>query len=400
MTRCPNCGSSVRTGAKFCTTCGFRLPIEAETSSESPSSRSPFDLTSSSTIASRWQQPSESARDAATSDAETAAVPETSGTMVTDAILAAESAESFESTENENGPVTSDETELAHQRADSSTGPSFSGWPSFGAAGGQGSGWDDVSVNGTEQKSAAQQNEGAAGEALETEPPAAWSSDPPVMEPEALSVDARSEESGADESVAGSTGGPDPNDLSAYSWLQSIDRTDTEDAESVTQQADDGAADVAESESDDAPSEEPAASTAGADDEPAMDEPVAAPAAAEAEQPTAAHERANRLLDELRALLPDLAGAGASSTAASDTANALAALLVDRGDEAERFQSLRAAVATAQARPRDVDIMLDLVARADTIAAVLSAHDRYVAGIEDAVATLRGESKDEPPPRW
>ncbi len=28
MERCPNCGASVRHGAKFCTTCGFRLPEE------------------------------------------------------------------------------------------------------------------------------------------------------------------------------------------------------------------------------------------------------------------------------------------------------------------------------------------------------------------------------------
>jgi hypothetical protein len=216
---------------------------------------------------------------------------------------------------------------------------------------------------------------------------AAWSSDPPM-------ADATSPEM-----PAGDASG-DPNDLSAYSWLQSIEKTEPVDAEVEPQLADDGAAgdipagDIPAGDATETPA------TDSVDAAPSA-EPVPAPAESDATAPSAAQERANQLLDELRALLPALAGSGnAVSESSTDVAESLMALLAERGAETEKFQSLRAAVATAQARPRDIDIMLDLVARADTIAAVLIAHDRYVAGIEDAVARLRGESKEEPTPRW
>ena len=47
MERCPNCGASIRTGARFCTSCGFRLlqptdgPVVSSSSEPSPSSDSP-----------------------------------------------------------------------------------------------------------------------------------------------------------------------------------------------------------------------------------------------------------------------------------------------------------------------------------------------------------------------
>jgi hypothetical protein len=44
--------------------------------------------------------------------------------------------------------------------------------------------------------------------------------------------------------------------------------------------------------------------------------------------------------------------------------------------------------------------MLDLVSRADTIAAVIAAHDRYLNAINEAVASLRGDKPEEPAPRW
>ena len=44
MNRCPNCAAQNRDGAKFCTSCGFRLP--AETPVAQASDRSPFATTS------------------------------------------------------------------------------------------------------------------------------------------------------------------------------------------------------------------------------------------------------------------------------------------------------------------------------------------------------------------
>lgn len=45
MNRCPNCGAQNRDGAKFCTSCGFRLPADAP--AFIPPDRSPFATTSS-----------------------------------------------------------------------------------------------------------------------------------------------------------------------------------------------------------------------------------------------------------------------------------------------------------------------------------------------------------------
>ena len=123
---------------------------------------------------------------------------------------------------------------------------------------------------------------------------------------------------------------------------------------------------------------------------PAPEPPVEAPA-----------ERAERLLAELAALLPAL-GAG-SPGGGVDHAAVVAALAESRSaaeTEAETFRSLRAAVATAQARPRDVDVMLDLVGRADAMAAAMAAHDRYAAAIDAATRALRGEDEEPAPPRW
>lgn len=46
MERCSNCNAPVRTGSKYCTTCGVRLP-DAQAGAQSNSSRSPFSSTSS-----------------------------------------------------------------------------------------------------------------------------------------------------------------------------------------------------------------------------------------------------------------------------------------------------------------------------------------------------------------
>ena len=380
MTRCPNCGSSVRTGAKFCTTCGFRLPVESEAPADAPAPRSPFDLTSSTSVASRWPQTDETGEASAGSetaarvDADTSADPADVQASEPAAELAAESSESESDSQ--------------------ATSASFSGWPSFGESASQGSGWDSAPTNGT------QESQGWPAESPESQPgaqeeTAVWSSDPPMGDAVSTNDQAFDEIPGAHEPVAGSEGSGDPNDLSAFSWLQSIDKPAPAETESEIQEPDAPAA--AAEEPEDA---RPLPAAAEEAEQPAT-EPAAAITAEEPVDTSTSHERANQLLDELRALLPSLGGVeSASSDVSNAVAGALEALLADSGSESERFQSLRAAVATAQARPRDVDIMLDLVARADTIAAVLAAHDRYVAGITDAVAKLRGEAKEEPAPRW
>ena len=68
--------------------------------------------------------------------------------------------------------------------------------------------------------------------------------------------------------------------------------------------------------------------------------------------------------------------------------------LGDLQDEDE-LAPLRTAIASAQERPRDVDVMLDLVLRADAIAAVLTERDQLKAAIELAVGG--SQSADSPP---
>jgi hypothetical protein len=75
---------------------------------------------------------------------------------------------------------------------------------------------------------------------------------------------------------------------------------------------------------------------------------------------------------------------GSANYAAVADSRLLSNALADLQDEDE-LAPLRSAVASAQERPRDVDVMLDLVLRADAIAAVLTERDQLKAAIELAV---------------
>jgi hypothetical protein len=180
----------------------------------------------------------------------------------------------------------------------------------------------------------------------------------------------------------------DTNDSSTDSWQTSVQPAP---------------ADLADDNASEPGVNEPIAVEAAAGEEEQLpdSQEVAIPLRAGATGVSAAQEKAIQLIDELRGLIPTLGGAAATSnTEDGGVAADLAALLDGEEADAERFQSLRAAVATAQARPRDIDIMLDLVSRADVIAAMIAAHDRYVVGIESAVARLRGEHAEAVEPRW
>jgi len=75
---------------------------------------------------------------------------------------------------------------------------------------------------------------------------------------------------------------------------------------------------------------------------------------------------------------------GSTSEAPAGDTRMLANALSDLQDEDE-LMPLRNAVTSAQERPRDVDVMLDLVLRADAIAAVITERDQLKAAIELAV---------------
>ena len=87
-----------------------------------------------------------------------------------------------------------------------------------------------------------------------------------------------------------------------------------------------------------------------------------------------------RLARELEYGLIELAEAPMSPGAVDGNPNLLRNALGDLQDEDE-LGPLRSAVSTAQERPRDVDVMLDLVLRADSIASLLTERDQLKAAI-------------------
>jgi hypothetical protein len=88
--------------------------------------------------------------------------------------------------------------------------------------------------------------------------------------------------------------------------------------------------------------------------------------------------------------VPAPATAPAASAAQGDT-RLLATALSDLQDE-DDLTSLRNAIANAQERPRDVDVMLDLVLRADAIAQVLMERDQLKGAIELSLGGQPGQS--------
>jgi hypothetical protein len=104
---------------------------------------------------------------------------------------------------------------------------------------------------------------------------------------------------------------------------------------------------------------------------------------------TDAVARAMHLLDELRQTISEIGPSGAVdlSGVISDlevAVNPPGAMATD--DVAE----LRDALVAARERPRDVDTILDLTTRIDTMLALVIAYDRTIAAIERSLDTLRG----------
>lgn len=107
--------------------------------------------------------------------------------------------------------------------------------------------------------------------------------------------------------------------------------------------------------------------------------------------------RAMALLDELRSLIPAL---GLSATSGGDTNIAEAsgessntqdviADLESARSDITTPDDLRSVLEAAQSRPRDMDVILDLVARAGSLLELLDERDRLAAAIDRAVSSLR-----------
>jgi hypothetical protein len=119
-----------------------------------------------------------------------------------------------------------------------------------------------------------------------------------------------------------------------------------------------------------------------ANEHPTWEQVMTAPA--RTNESNASFDQLLKLARELEYGLMELAetpaAAPAVSSADGDT-RLLANALADLQDE-DDLASLRHAIANAQERPRDVDVMLDLVLRADAIAQVLTERDQLKGAIE------------------
>ncbi|MGH2534903.1 MAG: zinc-ribbon domain-containing protein [Thermomicrobiales bacterium] len=364
MERCPNCGATVRAGAKFCTTCGMRLPEmpAAESASPSPStSRSPFESTSS-VGTSRW--PSERPSQGAAGDA-------TGGYAV--------ASEGSQPAARSDQPAT-DTTASAEEspaEADPSGPPA---WPSLGRPSSWNSSWRSAAPETTDD---------ASGEAEPIEAPAE------AVAPEEIEAE--------EPQVTGTEIGldaPVEAGIAQAAATEEVEEPVADEAEQVAAPADLEIEALSELEA--APKqhagpaeleEEPR------EEQPSIELPEQQPGPADvAEMPAmgAGVDRAYALIDELRSVVTGLSGTATDSGNAA-VADDLAAARSGANDD--EFQRLRDAINGARDRPRDIDTMLDVSGRLDAIAALHDAYQQLATAVDGAIETLRpsagaGNSED------
>jgi hypothetical protein len=319
MNRCPNCGAQNRDGAKFCTSCGFRLP--AETPAYVTPDRSPFATTSS--------------------------VPGSPVSAGETAEPVAESQE-FGSTWQ---PAAEPEVE---------TGPGLS-WESSPPR--------DTSMPVNDEMIAAllEDEESSSDSDVEAGIP----QDDYVRVPE---VEQDLDSVLSDLSVADATADSDDmDDLDDLAVELDTATTDLSDPHS--------AQDIAATTMDD-----PAAS-AGVmygDAEPAM----AYDAESEGSSAAPSIDSLLRLARELEYGLIELADSAGRTPVASSGSDVDVRLLANALNDLQsddELANLRESISKAQDRPRDVDVMLELVLRADAIASVLTERDQLKHAIELAI---------------
>jgi hypothetical protein len=310
MDRCPNCDATVRPNAKFCTSCGFRLPNPAPVIKPEPEARpdgwrSPFATTSASYEHNQsWTAPLPPS----------APVPTPIPAPNPDPVIPP-------------API-----EPAAEPEDPT--PVFAGWPNFSTSTIPASDSDDASAQTVSAEEAP-----AVDLTIDS-----VASEPITPEVAEAQVEAPSAEPLADSSEDASVAMESP---------------------------------VAEAESESEAQPEVGENQA---DNPTEPIPVMA-AIAQSD----IVQRALGLVDELRSLIPNL-----RSTTGSDHEEA-AAILMHAGagtSDSDDLSALRAAIATAANRPRDIDVMMDLVSRAGAIQDLLAERDRYADAITRALAAM------------
>jgi len=370
MERCSNCGAAARPGAKFCTTCGYRLqsdtPSESAAPASDPMAAEPAGATavveaeaSASATETGWPpspvssatapDPAATARssdDPIPLDAGDDGISETAETgsrePATDAAPSPDDADSETAITGEPAASGEEPTEASDQAGAGADEVISSSWPppespSWGA------GWDSTVTASDDDPTGGETGTDTANEpvseATEASSPAWWSeasaSDETATEV-VIETEATGDFEAADAAATGDT-------ATTASW-----------------------------------------SSTGTDGESATD-------VSEVQSGDDLTARAHTLIDELRALLPKLAvGSGRDLSIIADE---LEIALADDAANADGRSGLRDALETAREHPRSIDSVLALSGRVEEIIALLDRQDRLVDAVRQAVNALRAESR-------
>ena len=363
MERCPNCGAPVRVGARFCTSCGYRLtPTDSDAAPPAPAVAG-AGTGSADRPETTWSGQMEASGDGM--DAEPASrspwAPPESGVAEGDP---SQSEGAWPAPDAPPAPVW---TVPAQRSEEPQPEDPFADWEEEVAEEDQPAEPDEGEPAASQDAPVATESEAgiaesplaADGDAVAAEEPAMWERTP---EPSAAEVE---------------------------TVLWSSDRPATDAGAAMTASA--GPLGAGE------PAPEPVTAEEVVDEAdvpPAPDIPAAMVASEPAGTPAAEGDplaRAASLVEELRAVIQEARSGGGSAADAWRVADELAAARAAEAVMEPSFATLREALASARGRPRDIDTMLDIVGRLDAIVALQEAHDRYAASIDRAVAALRAE---------
>jgi hypothetical protein len=118
MDRCPNCGAPARPGAKFCTTCGYRLPVTVPVTTSSEGTDAP-----SSDAASSWP-PAPTASTERPAEVQAESLATTSETAADEIVVVSASTADGEPSQTETEVAVAEETESSTDSLLSSSWPS------------------------------------------------------------------------------------------------------------------------------------------------------------------------------------------------------------------------------------------------------------------------------------
>lgn len=371
MNTCSNCGAVVRPGAKFCTSCGTRLnDVSASAASSEWTSGLTAEATSDGPGA-----PGDTGASPASDDARVEPSA-TNGSSPSDTAAAAGTSEEASSSwswrSSSSDPASP--APVAQNGEDGTTEPTSSEEPRV------------MTVNRSDQTSTSAPDDVASTEEF------TWTWGTPDS-PDAAADDGTDApitvaERDAATRVAGETApmatepGTDPDDPMRHDQEEPVDplgdswgsaSTSEGDPNSTLSAPDYEAPDTAASVDDvvdqEAPSGEPGS---GAADEDPLD-------------------RARRLVEELRTLIPPPRPYQAGQEVAPPAATAHGEGLRDELESARStsdFGDLRSALESARERPRDVDTMLEMVGRIDTMLEALDDRDRLASAVDRAIGQL------------